>query len=195
MRSRGSACCLGLLCLGLLTPGHAIYKEQAEQHSWYHQHIGKVKDALYAFKGRDRVFVSTEKSVVASLDLRDGRIMWRQVLLPDDRIEGIALTPKPAAVVSLSQKGQTLRAWHAGDGTLIWESTLGSSAEAGTAEEASWQLLVLPDVTGDGSTDIAVLGGKKLQVKTCRCMHNLVHVPLRSLSTILSCSLCIGLYL
>ena len=161
MRSRILPSVLGLLCLGLLAPAHAIYKEQAEQHSWYQQHIGKVKHALYAFKGRDRLFVSTEKSVIASLDLRDGRIIWRQVLLPDEEVEGIALTPKPAAVVSLTRKGQTLRAWHAGDGTLIWESILASTE---SAVESPGQLLVLPDVTGDGSTDIAVLGGSKLQV-------------------------------
>lgn len=152
---------LSLLCLGLLAPSNALYKEQAEQHSWYQQHIGKVKHALHAFKGRDRLFVSTEKSVVASLDLRDGRITWRQVLLSDEEIVGIALTPKPAAVVSLTRKGQTLRAWHAGDGTLIWESTLASKE---STVESPGQLLVLPDVTGDGSTDIAVLGGSKLQV-------------------------------
>ena len=155
---------LGLLSLGFLAPIRAIYKEQAEQHSWYQQHIGKVEHALYAFKGRDRVFVTTEKSVIASLDLRDGSIIWRQVLLPDERIDGIALTPKPAAVVSLMRKGLTLRAWHAGDGTLIWESTLGSTADSGSAMETPGQLLVLPDVTGDGSTDIAVLGGRKMQV-------------------------------
>ena len=152
---------LGLLCLGLLAPVHAVYKDQAEQHSWYQQHIGKVKHALYAFKGRDRLFVSTEQRVIASLDLRDGRITWRQVLLPDEKVDGIALTPKPAAVVSLTRKGQTLRAWHAGDGTLIWESILAGKE---SAVEGPGQLLVLPDVTGDGSTDIAVLGGSKLQV-------------------------------
>ncbi len=161
MRSTLLPSILGLLCLGLLAPVHAIYKEQAEQHSWYQQHIGKVKDALYAFKGRDRLFVSTEKSVIASLDLRDGRITWRQVLLPDEEVEGIALTPKPAAVVSLIRKGQTLRAWHAGDGTLLWESILASKE---SAVDIPSRLLVLPDVTGDGSTDIAVLGGSRLQV-------------------------------
>ena len=153
--------CLSLLCLGFFQPSHAIYKEQAEQHSWHQQHIGKVDKALYAFKGRDRVFVSTDKSVVASLDLRDGRIIWRQVLLPEDTVDAIALTPKPAAVVSLSQKDQTLRAWHAGDGTLLWECVLGSGVDA---VEGPGQILVLPDVTGDGSTDIGVLGGRKLQV-------------------------------
>lgn len=156
--------CAGLYCLALLTPGHAAYEEQAEQHSWYQQYIGRVEKALYAFKGRDRVFVSTAKSVIASLDLKDGRVVWRQVLLPEDRIEAIALTPKPAAVLSLSRKGQSLRAWHAGDGTLIWESTLRSSEVGGSESQIPGQVLALPDITGDGSTDIAVLGSNKLQV-------------------------------
>jgi outer membrane protein assembly factor BamB len=156
--------CKASCCLALLTAGHAAYEEQAEQHSWYQQYIGRVEKALYAFKGRDRVFVSTAKSVIASLDLKDGRIVWRQVLLPEDRVEAIALMPKPAAVVSLSRRGQSLRAWHAGDGTLIWENTLGSSEVGDSGAQYPGQVLVLSDITGDGSTDIAVLSSNKLQV-------------------------------
>lgn len=180
MRIQLLVLCLGLFCLGSLIPVHAIYQEQAEQHSWYQQHLGKVNKAMYAYKGRDRVFVSTEQSVIASLDLRDGKIIWRQVLLPDDTVEAIALTPKPAAVVSLSKRGQTLRAWHAGDGVLLWESPLMAEVGDTTAGASPGQLVVLADVTGDGSADIAVLGGKKLQVlplslhKACR---HTVHHP------------------
>lgn len=141
----------------------AVSEEQAGQHSWHQQYIGKVKQLRFAFKGRDRCFVATEANAIASLDLHDGKIIWRQTLL-DDAINGIVLVPRPAAVVTLSQYGQTLRAWHAGDGALLWENFLGNSLHSGAAIQS---LKVLPDVTGDGSSDVAVLSNGKLSVSSC----------------------------
>ncbi len=154
---------MAICLLAAAVTAHAVSEEQAAQHSWHQKYIGKAKQILFAFKGRDRCFVSTESNAVASVDLRDGSIVWRQTLLEDDAIDGIALVPKPAAVVSLSQQGQTLRAWHAGDGALLWELFLGNPLRA-VSDSRAWK--VLPDVTGDGSSDIAVLSNGKLLVRT-----------------------------
>lgn len=154
---------IAICLLAAAISAHSVSEEQAAQHSWYQQYIGKAKQVLFAFKGRDRCFVSTEANALASLDLRDGEIVWRQTYLDNDSVDRIALVPKPAAVVSLSQQGQTLRAWHAGDGALLWENFFGSRSEAGADGLA---LKVLPDVTGDGSSDIAVLSHGKLLVSS-----------------------------
>lgn len=143
---------------------NAVSEEQAAQHSWHQQYIGKVKQLQFAFKGRDRCFVATEANAIASLDLQDGKIVWRHTLLEDDTINGIVLVPRPAAVVTLSQYGQTLRAWHARDGALLWESFLGNSLHSAAAIPF---MRVLPDVTGDGSSDIAVLSNRMLLVSFC----------------------------
>lgn len=154
---------LAICLLAAAITAHGVSEEQAAQHSWHQKYIGKAQQVLFAFKGRDRCFVSTEANAVASLDLRDGSIVWRQTLLEEDIIDGIALLPKPAAVVSLSQQGQTLRGWHAGDGALLWELFLGNPGQGDTNSRA---VKVLPDVTGDGSSDVAVLSNGKLLVST-----------------------------
>jgi outer membrane protein assembly factor BamB len=157
------------ICLAAATiPGQAIFEEQADQYSWLQQHIGKPQKFLFAFKGRDRCFLSTEANAIASLDLRDGTIVWRQTLLPTESIDELALLPKPAAVVSLSDQGQSLRAWHASDGTFLWETVLSKSASSGKLPGSlplpgRTSLRVLPDVTGDGSSDIAVQANGRLQ--------------------------------
>lgn len=159
---------VSLCLLAVAIIAHAVFEDQAGQYSWHRDFVGEIRQTLFAFKGRDRAFVSTEANVVASINLRQGDIVWRQVLAAGDSIDAIALVPKPACVLSLSQQGRHLRAWHAGDGVLLWESLLGGSPSGNTA------LRVLQDVTGDGSSDIALLAGGKLQVRTtmcCACMR------------------------
>ena len=156
---------VSLCLLAVAIAAHAVFEDQAGQYSWHREFIGEIRQTLFAFKGRDRAFVSTEADVVASINLRQGDIVWRQALAPGDSIDAIALVPKPACVVSLSQQGRHLRAWHAGDGVLLWESFLGGPP-SGSA------LRVLQDVTGNGSSDIALLAGGKLLVSTCaRFVH------------------------
>lgn len=155
---------LVICLLAAATSGRAISEEQANQHSWYQQHIGKPIKVLFAFKGRDRCFLSTVANVVASVDLRDGSIVWRQTFLESDSIDDIALIPKPAAVSSVSDHGRTLRAWHAGDGALLWETVLSSRVSSNADQPEDVALKVLPDVNGDGSSDIALLANRRLQV-------------------------------
>ena len=57
----------------------ALYEEQAGFLDWHKENIGSVKQAHFAPRGRERIFVATDAAVVASLDTRDGSIVWRQV--------------------------------------------------------------------------------------------------------------------
>ena len=113
------------------------------------------------------MFVASTASAVASLDTRDGSIAWRQVLGEDDIIDALVLVPRPASVVTLSSRGRMLRAWHALDGTLLWEKV----ASHGAASNAA-SVLVLPDITGDGSSELAVSVGSKLQVAAGNACKN-----------------------
>lgn len=57
----------------------ALYEEQAGFLDWHKENVGSVKYAHFAPRGRERVFVATEAAVIASLDTKDGSIVWRQV--------------------------------------------------------------------------------------------------------------------
>lgn len=70
--------CLSAVLL-LLGPTVALYEEQAGFLDWHKESIGSVTKAQFAFRGRERAFVATDAAVIASLDTRDGSIVWRQV--------------------------------------------------------------------------------------------------------------------
>ncbi len=157
------------------TTAYGLYEDQAGQSDWYQQHIGGISHAEFAFKSRERIFLATESNVVASLDLRDGSIAWRQVLAESDSVEAVALLPKPAAFASLSSGGRHLRLWQAHDGGLLWEQLVETKQQS-QPQNAGAQLLVLPDVTGDGASELAVFANGGLQVQTL--MHALLKTPL-----------------
>ena len=92
------------LCLCSQVQG--IYEEQAGQYDWHNSQIGKVTNAKFAFRSKSRAFVSTEAGVVAALDLRDGSVLWRQVLEQSEQIDQLVLLPKPAAVATLSAQSR-----------------------------------------------------------------------------------------
>lgn len=81
-----------------------------------------------------------------------------QVLEEGFGIDALTLVPRPASVITLNKQGGLLRAWHALDGTLLWEKPI-----SGGPSTHPPSLLVLPDVTGDGSSEIAVATGQQLQ--------------------------------
>jgi len=70
-----------LLCtvLALIGSASALFEEQAGFLDWHKENIGSVTHAQFAFRGREKVFVATASSVIASLDTKDGSIAWRQV--------------------------------------------------------------------------------------------------------------------
>lgn len=80
----------------------AIFEEQAGEYDWHRQQIGRITIAQFAARSRSRAFVATEAAVVAALDLRDGSVIWRQVLEESEHIQQLVLLPKPAAVATLS---------------------------------------------------------------------------------------------
>ncbi|KAK9816030.1 hypothetical protein WJX74_010737, partial [Apatococcus lobatus] len=168
-------CLVGLVLFLHWIQVQAIFEDQAGQNDWYQQHIGGVSFAEFAFRSRERVFLATEANVVSSLDLRDGSIAWRQVLVESDTVKALALLPKPPAVATLSASGPSeeyLRLWQAHDGGLLWERLVeglhseqtSATAAAAAAVTAKPALLVLPDVTGDGASELAVFAQRQLQV-------------------------------
>ncbi|XP_024544147.1 ER membrane protein complex subunit 1 [Selaginella moellendorffii] len=131
------------LLLVVLAACDAIYEDQVGLWDWHQEYIGKVTHAVFqTASGKKRVIVATEKSVVASLNLRSGEIFWRQVLEESEPIDGLQVALGKYAV-SLS-RGGSLRSFHLPDGSLIWETSLYTSPSPA-------QLFLLP------SDDLLVL--------------------------------------
>ncbi|KAH7302061.1 hypothetical protein KP509_23G054700 [Ceratopteris richardii] len=127
--SLGMACPLllvpwSLLLFYVIIMSHSLIASREHHGSswhWHHKYVGRVKHAAYHTfpMGRKILLVATEKNILASLDIRNGRIVWRRVLEADDKINGLGTSEN--YVVTLSGLG-TLRAWNFMDGELIWET-------------------------------------------------------------------------
>ncbi|MCO5605408.1 hypothetical protein L7F22_059592 [Adiantum nelumboides] len=127
----------------------------AAQHQ---QYIGKVKYAAFQTQsaGRKRVVVATEQNVIASLNLRSGEIFWKHVLGELDSIDGLAIV-LGKYVLTLSQQGSILRAWHLPDGQLVWETLLQSPGS-----NSMLSLTSIDQHTGSGKGKVVLVIGEKL---------------------------------
>ncbi|CAH8434876.1 unnamed protein product [Schistosoma haematobium] len=115
---------LALLALSV----NAIYEDQVDVLDWNQKFVGKVKYSKLKFDGTTpkNYFVGSELNVISSINLKDGSIVWRQVLDEDGELTGFELCGNK--LFSLSSKhGTKLRAWDIKFGGVLWEILIDSS--------------------------------------------------------------------
>lgn len=137
-----------LLLAAWAGPAQAIYADQAGQHDWLQQHVGRVSLAAFATKPRARLFVASRAGAVAALSLKDGSLLWRRVLAEED--EAVALQAAGTRVLTLSGGGTQLTAWDAGSGAAVWAATLAGSSDLAGPDAAALAAVA------DGKRSIAV---------------------------------------
>lgn len=96
MRSRQSPLTILVIsCLVLLTyltsPVHAVQKSLAGKIDWHKSLIGVPRQdfepAFVKVSGdKDGVVFVTERNVLAVLDAKNGEVVWRQMLQPEDMV-------------------------------------------------------------------------------------------------------------
>ena len=62
----------------------AMFKDQAGSTDWFRENIGRVHTAAFPKQQRgnkQHVYVATDENILASLNLRSGATVWRQVVL------------------------------------------------------------------------------------------------------------------
>mmetsp|Transcript_23336 Transcript_23336/g.34932 ORF Transcript_23336/g.34932 Transcript_23336/m.34932 type:complete len:985 (+) Transcript_23336:3-2957(+) len=99
-----------------LVPARAIYEEQAGNFDWHRANVGKVTHALTF---GTKTFIATSEHIVAAVDSKRGKILWRQILEEDSSI--IDIKHQGKYFVSLSSPN-VVRVWHSRDGSLVWAS-------------------------------------------------------------------------
>ncbi|XP_018647688.1 hypothetical protein Smp_003340 [Schistosoma mansoni] len=107
---------------------NAIYEDQVDVLDWNQKFVGKVKYSKLKFDGTipKNYFVGSELNVISSINLKDGSIVWRQVLDEDGELTGFELCGNK--LFSLSSKhGTKLRAWDIKFGGVLWEALIDSS--------------------------------------------------------------------
>ncbi|KAL8578229.1 hypothetical protein ACOMHN_040990 [Nucella lapillus] len=107
-----------------------LYEDQAGTYDWKQDYVGKVTNILWESVSHGgsgkKVFVATERNIIASLNTHDGSIAWRQVSEEDARGNINALLYNGNHMITVQAGGKFVRSWHAPTGNLHWEAFLAS---------------------------------------------------------------------
>lgn len=115
---------LSLLLLWLVPATLATFADDAYQNDWHHTLLGTPQSHTTFFhqpstaSKASLIYTLSEKNVVAAINPKDGEIVWRQHL--GNGTEGYLKGGQGEDTV-VSALGQTVRAWDAADGKLVWE--------------------------------------------------------------------------
>ncbi|WIA18351.1 hypothetical protein OEZ85_009816 [Tetradesmus obliquus] len=130
-----------LLLLLLLAPAWAIFEDQAGTYDWYKQYVGRPTTVAF-LPGKERVFLSTQQNLLASLHTKAGSVAWRRKYTEQDPLEKAVALQKPALLLAASKGGKYVRAWDALEGGFKWEVVMfdgtpavpGASCDIATVE-------------------------------------------------------------
>jgi hypothetical protein len=166
-----------LFLLLLLGPAWAIYEDQAGTFDWYKQYVGRPSAVVF-LPGKERVFLTTQQHLLASLHTKAGSVAWRRKYTEQDPLEKAVALQKPALLLAASKGGKHVRAWDALEGSFKWEALVfeGTSAVPG----ASCDITTVDLGDGKGAA-VAVVASDTLKVRPCGapgtgcCTH--LHTP------------------
>ncbi len=114
----------------------AIFEEQLGEFDWKRENIGIIDSS---FVIRDQLVVSTADGVLACLNFKTGGTTWRVVLPQHSKIlkfvevDGHLVTLVSQPTTSTSKElgdSVTVRGWSVVDGSLLWDTFLGTSADS-----------------------------------------------------------------
>ncbi|XP_013409710.1 ER membrane protein complex subunit 1-like isoform X1 [Lingula anatina] len=125
-----SVCCISLILLFLASLCQGLYEDQIGKFDWKQEYVGEVSHLN--FEGK-RLLVGTKHNVVASLNARNGQIVWRQVLEEDSRGRIDALLVKDKIAITVSGNDH-IRSWDVEYGGLNWEEPLDGAPDAPEAQ-------------------------------------------------------------
>lgn len=117
-----------------------LYEDQVGKFDWKRSFIGKVKFAKFEVK---RLIVVTEENVLASLNIKNGNILWRQ-LLENSRSQEVKYLHLGKDIITISGglNSWYVRSWDLNTGILLSEWMLSSDNSISSAFLIKNNLLV-----------------------------------------------------
>ena len=115
-------CCLLAVCILQSIAGlSAIYEEDIGKFDWQIRSIGPLKQSFFdqAHHTSRRVIVASELSVLASVTLRSGELVWRRCLEELRPIDTVL--HRDSTLITVSDNGRVARRWDPDTGHLLWE--------------------------------------------------------------------------
>ena len=107
--------------LALFSGAWAIYEEDIGKFDWYIRSIGPMKMSFFdqTHHTSRRVIVASELSILASVTLRSGELVWRRNLEEFRPINTVL--HRESTLITVSDNGKLLRRWDPESGHLQWE--------------------------------------------------------------------------
>lgn len=113
-----------LLIILLINLTLALYEDQAGKFDWKLSYIGKAK---FAYTDSKRVVIATEENVLASLHIKTGQILWRQILEdPFEQQIQVLYVDKDVITVSGTKNSWYVRGWEIAAGIIQFEWAVSS---------------------------------------------------------------------
>ncbi|CAG9829529.1 unnamed protein product [Diabrotica balteata] len=110
---------LYLILISVVNLSSAIYEDQVGKFDWKRSFIGKSKFAEIDSK---RIVIATEQNVLASLNLKNGQILWRHILEDPKEYEiKLLYIDRDIYTVSGTINTWIVRSWEINTGALITE--------------------------------------------------------------------------
>ncbi|TNN16586.1 ER membrane protein complex subunit 1 isoform 1 [Schistosoma japonicum] len=142
---------------------NAIYEDQVNVLDWLQKFTGKIKFSKLKFDGATpkNYYVGSNLNVISSINLKDGSIVWRQVLEEGGLLTSFELCGNRLFSIS-SKQGTKLRAWDAKFGGILWEVLIDSSESSSGDIWCNEYIGILVAAYDHGVDTYSLLTGEKL---------------------------------
>ena len=132
---------------------HALLGFPQRQTTFFHQPHPNSKASL--------IYTLSECGVIGAVNPKDGSLIWRQFLSSDSTIRGGFLKAGEGQNTVVSAASDTIAAWSASEGRLVWESrTRGGKIKDVEVLESAAEIKDIIAVIEHGQTCVKRLDGK-----------------------------------
>ncbi|XP_052284794.1 ER membrane protein complex subunit 1-like isoform X1 [Dreissena polymorpha] len=105
----------------------SLYEDQVGKFDWRKQYVGQVRKLYWETErsatGGKRLYVCTDRSVIAAINTSDGDLAWRKVFEEGRRGDVDDLVYTGTSLLSVLA-GTRLQAWNPAAGSLVWETAM-----------------------------------------------------------------------
>ncbi|XP_003741298.1 ER membrane protein complex subunit 1 [Galendromus occidentalis] len=122
-----------LFSIGCLTCS-GLFEDQVGKWDWLRKHVGPVKHVNFGTIAGGNIFVGTASNVLASINSRSGKLVWRKILQEDERGVIHSLSRRGNPILVTGSDPPILRSFHI-SGALHWETKLPSTPPKDSEQE------------------------------------------------------------
>ncbi|CAO4367949.1 unnamed protein product [Caenorhabditis nigoni] len=154
-----------LVTIAFFASTSAIFEDQVGKFDWRKPLIGCPANLHFDKAGSksDRLIISTEQSILASLVLNTGNIGWRKIMEDSSKTpNGQTFTKDREYIYSIASDGRSVRVWHKNNGVMARQLTISEEKSSVQAIHVAKEKLFV----ASGKTLVAYRSGDEKPLET-----------------------------